>query len=243
MRHACLDSTNLEARRLVFAGVKEKCIIVADSQTNGQCRHNRLWESPAGKGVWASYLLPVSAPLEKLPQSTLVLAVAVREGVYKATGVSLGVKWPNDLLGDGKKCCGLLVETTGVDERSGASMLILGVGVNQAQEEHDFPEYLRDTATSLYILANGERFSRKEILRCVARAIERWFVLWERGGFSPVRSEWLAGNCTIGKAVVLPEGYGYSHGVACDLEDNGALKVLTDDGAALLIDSGEVRFF
>ena len=241
MHHTCLDSTNFEARRLVFAGVREKCIIVADAQTEGQCRHNQLWESPAGKGVWASYMLPVSAPLENLPQSTLVFAVAVREGVYKATGVSLAVKWPNDLLGDGKKCSGLLVETTGIDERSGAEMLILGAGVNHAQEEHDFPEYLRAGATSLSILANGKQFCRKEILRCVACAIERWFVLWERVGFSPIRSEWLAVNCTIGKAVVLPEGYGYSHGVACDLEDNGALKVLTDDGAVLLIDSGEVR--
>ena len=240
LRHATLDSTNLEARRLIERGETGKRLIVADAQTNGQCRHDRLWESPAGKGIWASFILPVAVPLETLPQSTLVLAVAVREGIMNATGVSVSIKWPNDLLGNGKKCCGLLVETA-YTENSEHSPLILGVGINNKHEKNDFPEYLQDAATSLSMLSDGKDFCRKEILRHLTASIAAWFATWEEQGFSPVRAAWLAGNCTIGNRIALPEGYGHSFGTAYDLEGDGALVALTDDGTALRIDSGEIR--
>lgn len=242
VRHASLDSTNLEARRLLSRGVTGKRIVLADTQTNGQCRHDRLWESKHDKGLWSSFIVPVSLPFDLLPQSTLVLAVAVREAIFAATGVSLETKWPNDLLGDGQKCCGLLVETCEVPHQPYPAHLILGVGVNYAHCAADFPSYLHGVATSLHMLANGRVFCREEILRAVAASIEHWFRIWETEGFSPVRGKWLSGNCTLGKRIALPDGYGYSHATAHDLDDTGALVALADDGTALLIDSGEIRF-
>ncbi|CAK7008901.1 MAG: Bifunctional ligase/repressor BirA [Desulfovibrio sp.] len=240
--HAAIDSTNLEGRRLLASGFAGKAVIVAESQTMGQCRRDRLWESEKGRGMWASFILPVTVPFSALAQSTLVLAVAVREAVKDATGVELAAKWPNDLLGNGKKCCGLLVESGEIDPEAATHSLILGVGVNILHTEADFPGYLRETATSLSLLAAGEVFSRDAVLAAVARGIETWFATWEKQGFSPVRAAWLDANCTIGNRIILPEGYGYSYATAHDLDESGALIALADDSTALLVDSGEIRF-
>lgn len=240
--HAELDSTNLEAKRRVAQGHADKFLVLAESQTMGQCRHDRLWESPPGKGIWASFILPVSVPPENLPQSTLVLAVAVREGIAEAARVFLGIKWPNDLLGRGKKCCGLLVETAAQSVPGRPVPLILGVGVNCAQADKDFPPALRDVAVSLSMLAGGGFFSRSAVLASVARSIERWFALWQRQGFSPVREAWLAHNCTLGKAILLPEGYGHARATAQTLDSHGALVALADDGERIRIDAGEILF-
>jgi BirA family biotin operon repressor/biotin-[acetyl-CoA-carboxylase] ligase len=240
--HETLDSTNLEGRRQLAEGRTGKQVIVAETQTLGQCRHDRLWESKPGRGMWASFILPVTVPFSVLAQSTLVLAAAVREGVEKATGVALAAKWPNDLLGGGKKCCGMLVESGEILPDAATHHLILGVGVNIGHTEDDFPGYLRETATSLAILSGGGTFSRDAVTASVARSIETWFARWEKEGFSPIRHAWLYGNCTIGNRIILLDGYGYSHATALDLDESGALVALADDGTTLLIDSGEIRF-
>lgn len=240
--HPELDSTNLEAKRRIALGETGKGLVLAESQKNGQCRHDRLWESPSGKGIWASFILPVAVPCAVLPQSTLVLAVAVREGIERATNVPLEIKWPNDLLGKGRKCCGLLVETDSEFGPGTATPLILGVGINCDHEAGDFPPYLRDTATSLSLLANGERFHRETVLSSVARSVEHWFAIWETEGFSPVRTAWLRRNCTLGRQIILPEGYGHARATARDLDESGALVAVTDDGGTVRVDSGEILF-
>lgn len=237
-----IDSTNLEGRRRLADGLTGRQIIIADSQTSGQCRHDRLWESQKGRGMWASFIRPVAVPFSALAQSTLVLAVAVREGVKNATGALLDAKWPNDLLHGGKKCCGMLVESGEITPAADTHSLILGVGVNTNHSPEDFPGYLAKTATSLAIITGGETFSTEGMAISVAQSIETWFARWEKHGFSPIRHAWLDGNCTIGNRIILPDGYGYSHATAHDLDESGALVALADDGTALLIDSGEIRF-
>lgn len=234
------DSTNAEARRYLARGHAGQCAIIADSQSAGECRRDRVWESAPELGLWATFILPVTVPLERLAQSALVLAVAVREAVAFACDLELAAKWPNDLLYEGKKCCGLLVETGPIAENGAPTPLILGVGINIGHAERDFPDYLRDTATSLRIASSGRRFSREAVFYAVAAEIEHWFALWQRAGFAPVREAWLRSNCTIGREIILPEGYGCSRATAHDLDETGALLALTDTGATLRIDSGEV---
>ena len=239
--YACLDSTSLEGKRRLSQNLNKKSLIIAEMQTNGQCRHDRLWESSRGKGLWASFILPVFVSADVLPQSTLVLAVAVREGIREATGISLLAKWPNDLLGDGRKCCGLLVETT-APPYSGAIPLVLGVGINCTHKEADFPPHLQKTATSLSLLAGGAPLSRNAVLAAVARNVDVWFAVWESQGFAPIRRAWIEGNCTLNKAVLLPEGYGYADGTALGIDDSGALIVRTVNGTMIRVDSGEILF-
>ena len=243
--HEMLDSTNLEAKRSIARGETENRLILAEHQTNGQCRHDRLWESSPGKGIWASFILPVTVPAQTLPQATLVLAVAVREGVYAATGVSLNIKWPNDLLGNGKKCCGLLVETAlfSTDAaRQEPVRLVLGAGINCGHTDADFPPYLRNAATSLTLLAKGAPPDRGAVIAAVAEQVTRWFGIWETEGFGPVRAAWMAHNCTEGRMIDLPDGYGHTRAVARGIDETGALMAVAEDGTALSIHSGEIIF-
>lgn len=240
--HNELDSTNLEAKRRIALGEKKKTLIIAESQRQGQCRHDRLWESPSGKGIWASFILPAAVSPDLLPQSALVLAVAVREGIYEATGVSLEAKWPNDLLKFRQKCCGLLVETA-LDPSPGTiPLLVLGVGINCNQAADDFPPYLQGVAASLSMVSKGGLFRRDMVLLAVARHIDHWFGAWKKHGFSSIRKAWLAHNCTLGETILLPEGYACPTGTAHDLDPSGALIALAANGDAIRIDSGEILF-
>lgn len=237
-RHDSLDSTNLEAHRLIANGFAGKGLVVADEQTAGYGRHSRVWESARGKGLWASFILPAPVPAEILAQSSLVLGVAVREAVQEACGLALANKWPNDLLHDGRKCCGLLAEA---DFGGGTPMLILGAGINVDHSADDFPCELRRTAVSLRSIT-GTSVDRAALLSSLADAIDAWIGTWQGCGFAPVREAWLAGNCTTGREVVLPAGYTGERGTAIGLGDNGGLLVRTPDGALVTMDSGEILF-
>ncbi len=245
-RHALLDSTNARAHRRIAAGLAGKTAILADCQTAGCGRGSRVWESATDKGLWASLVLPVCVPDAALAQSTLVLAVAVREAVERGTNVSLQTKWPNDLLHAGRKCCGLLVEA-GIAQaapdapRGSALPLVLGIGLNVNHLDDDFPAFLRETATSLR-LASGREYGRDRILAEILGSVDQWFARWTEQGFAPVRDAWLACNCTMGRRLVLPGGYGFSHGTARDLAPDGALVVAADNGAVLHVDAGEIAF-
>ena len=241
--HAIIDSTNVEAHRRIASDLTVKTVIWADRQTAGCGRHSRVWESAATKGLWASLVLPVSLPLEILPQSTLVLAVAVREAVANCCGIALQIKWPNDLLHEGRKCCGLLVESAFFPQDASVPPdtvpLILGAGLNINHLYHDFPSALRDTATSLRLISDREH-SPEAILRTLLASVDHWFGLWASWGFAPVREAWLGGNCTLGKRITLPEGFGHAYGTAHDLAPDGALVALADNGDSVRIDAGEI---
>ena len=246
MHHSMLDSTNAEACRCIAAGLTEKTAILANCQTAGHGRGQRIWESSVDKGMWVSLVLPITVPFETLTQSTLVLAMAVRETVERVSSVGLQAKWPNDLLYGSRKCCGLLVEAHIAEPAPRASdvayvSLILGIGLNINHLEGDFPVTLRETATSLRLVA-GREYSREHILRDMLCSVDHWFSLWTEQGFTPIRDAWLAANCTMGKRLVLPDGFGCTHGIAHDLAPDGALIVLADDGAFLRIDAGEIVF-
>ena len=247
VRCPTIDSTNAEAHRRLAAGLAEKTVILASCQTAGRGRGIRVWESAADKGLWASFVLPVAVPCAALPQATLVLAVAVREAVERASGVRLLTKWPNDLLYGSRKCCGLLVETgmTAAAPRmrrhAVPATLVLGIGLNVNHLADDFPADLREKASSLR-LATGREHRCEHMLPDMLAGVDHWFCLWAEQGFAPVREAWLAASCTLGKRIVLPDGYGYPHGTAHDLSPDGALVALADDGALVRIDAGEVVF-
>ena len=155
-----VDSTNSEAERLIRSlGINDahQLAVVADMQTSGKGRRERNWFSPPGAGLWCSAALVPEIQIEHLAQLTLVAAVAVSDAVEALTGARLGIKWPNDLLHEGKKVCGILTETVplpqGDDESdTERTPVVIGIGVNLNQREEDFPAELRDAATSLALI-------------------------------------------------------------------------------------------
>jgi len=242
LRHSELDSTNREAARLLARGtLADKTVIVADGQSAGQGRSSRIWESSTGMGLWMSAIRHIPLPPERLPQSTLVLAVAVTEVLALCAGRTPKIKWPNDLLFDGRKCCGLLVETGSSPATDGAVPLIMGIGLNLYQQEEDFPKPLQGKAISLS-QACGRAPDKQRLLQAILASLDNWLRRWIIDGLDEVREVWLRHNDTLGRSMTVPGENEALCGIACGLDTDGPLLVRMPDNGIRRIDSGEIRF-
>lgn len=153
-----LDSTNLEAIRAAKKGEPEGTLIQTERQLNGRGRRGRTWESPAGSNLYMTLLLRPELIMEQAAGVTLVMALACQEGIFRATGLSCAIKWPNDLILNRRKVVGILTEAVLLDEtcaiadeeiqRGKPYALVCGVGINVNQQV--FPKELSDKATSLW---------------------------------------------------------------------------------------------
>jgi len=145
-----IDSTNDEAKRLIAGGEGEGCVVVADSQTKGRGKPGFGWFSPAGVGVYLSAIVAPFKNPKDLASITLIGAQAVVSTIKKISGLQAQIKKPNDVLINGKKICGILVE------RLASGEIIIGIGVNVNNKAKAFTGELKKTASSLSIEANQD---------------------------------------------------------------------------------------
>lgn len=231
-------STQEEVRKLAEHGVPEGALVIAEEQTSGRGRHGREWYSPAGKGIWMSFLLRPELPLSSAPQLTLLTAVAVCRAIRKVTNVMAGIKWPNDILVNDRKCCGILLESAGEDEL--IKYCIAGIGIDVNLTEQDIPEYLQDVATSLQI-ESKQVVDRHALIGAVLAEFEQLYELYKQEGFSKIGHLWEALSVTIGRQVMVRTLQGEVTGVASGLESSGALTIKDEHGKFFTIFSGEVQ--
>jgi BirA family biotin operon repressor/biotin-[acetyl-CoA-carboxylase] ligase len=171
-------STMAAAARLAASGCQDGTAVVAEEQTAGQGRHGRRWHSERSSGLYVSIVMRPELPPESLLTLTLALGLATQEAILRATGISCGLKWPNDILACGKKCAGILTRRTG-------AAVIAGIGVNVNQES--FPADLRGLATSLKMVS-GHVESREDILVQLLLSVEEYSKLLHEQG-----SQWIIG--------------------------------------------------
>lgn len=231
-------TTQEEARTLAEAGAPSGTLVIAEEQTGGRGRRGRPWFSPARKGIWMSMILKPNCPLSFAPQLTLLTAVAICRAVRKRTGVEAGIKWPNDLLVAGRKICGILIESVCEDEM--IKYCIVGIGIDVNMDASDIPPELTDILTSLKI-ESGKEINRAALIASVMNDLEDLFELYVEEGFTPIGQLWEALSVTIGKRIKVITPQGEKSGVAIELEDSGALKMLDDRGEMHTIYSGEVH--
>lgn len=165
-----VDSTNNEVRRQAEKGAPEGTLAVAELQNAGKGRRGRSWLGPAGSGIWMSLLLRPDFGPESASMLTLVAAMAVSDGIREVTGLDCQIKWPNDIVIGGRKVCGMLTEMSSEMER--IQYVIIGIGINVGIRE--FPEELRETATSL-ALCSDVPVERARLIDAVMRAWEHWY--------------------------------------------------------------------
>ncbi|KJB87013.1 biotin [Paenibacillus sp. E194] len=233
------ESTQNEAAVWALEGAADGAVIIAEEQTGGRGRQGKSFHSPAGKGIWMSLILRPQIPLQFTPQLTLLSAVALCRAMRRMTEVDLGIKWPNDILYEDKKVCGILTESSAEDER--LVHVIAGVGISVNLEEHDYPEELRSKVTSLKI-ASGKEIDRASLLAECLFELEQLYKLYVEQGFAPIRTLWEAQSVTIGRSLSVTTPNGIVSGVAQGLDDSGALIVLGEDGCYRKIFSGDVHF-
>ena len=232
-----IDSTNQEARRLLLQGSGQGTVIVAETQTAGRGRRGHTWESRKGKGIWFSFILEPRVGLQETSQYSFVMALAVAAGIQEATGLQAQLKWPNDVLVQGKKVYGILLEL--VAELSQVQQLIVGIGMNANQTQEEFAPEVQSKAISLAMVL-GHPVQRTEVLCAVLRYVETYCRLLEEKGFAAIKEQWMKCSCMMGKKIqVLRNGEIALTGTAVDLDDMGALIVSTAQGQ-FCVTAGEV---
>jgi len=234
-----LDSTQTKAHELAREGAAEGTLVIAEQQTAGRGRMGRTWHSPKGKGIWMSAVLRPQIPLQFAPQLTLLIAVALCRAIRQVTSLPAGIKWPNDLLIDGKKICGILSESVAEDEKP--LYVIAGIGISANLRGDDYSDELKAVATSLQI-ESGKAVDRTELLCQFLQELESLYVLFQEQGFAPVKLLWEALTVSLNRGVRTQTPQGQLEGTAVGLDDSGALIVRTEDGALSKWYSGTVEF-
>jgi BirA family biotin operon repressor/biotin-[acetyl-CoA-carboxylase] ligase len=230
-------STNDVIEKLARDKVKEGVVVFAESQSKGRGRLGRKWISPARKGLWFSILLRPDLRPQEATQLTVASATALRRAIEGNTGVKAKIKWPNDILINGKKVAGILTELSAELDR--VKHIILGIGVDVNLNAAEFPQDLRKIATSLKI-ESGKAISRADLAVRILRELDADYARVCTGQFEAIADEWEERCGTIGQPVTIQVGDRKIHGRAESLDDDGALLLRTEHGTLERVTGGDV---
>lgn len=232
-------STNADAFRLAEQGAEEGTVVIADAQSGGKGRRGRVWSSPPGVNLYCSIVLRPAIMPHEAPQLTFLSAVAVARAIEGTTALKPEIKWPNDVLINGRKVAGLLNEMSA--ETDGINFVILGIGVNLNMTAAQFPADVRTPATSL-LLEHGRPVNRVQFAAAMLGELDRLYSDFLRQGFGPVRDEWQQRCNAKGREVVVSEaGVDTVRGTFHGIDGDGALLLRFPDGMVERILSGDVR--
>jgi BirA family biotin operon repressor/biotin-[acetyl-CoA-carboxylase] ligase len=229
--HPTLTSTMDVAKHEAQQGAREGTVIVAEEQTAGRGRIKRTWLSPKGSIALSIILYP---SLAYLPSLIMVASLAVVHCIEKVTGLKSQIKWPNDVLVNNKKVCGILIES---DVRGNTvDYAIIGIGINVNLSLSDFPE-ISPTATSLSHEL-GRDVSRLDMIRCLLAETERLYLALPSGDW--VYQEWQDNLVTLGKKVEVRSGDTIYNGLAESVASDGSLLLRQSNGNLIKIVAGDV---
>ena len=232
-----INSTNIKAKELAELGEIEGSIVISEEQTMGRGRLGRSWLSPKHTGIWISIILRPDMLPNKAAMITQVGAAAVATALKKL-GITSYIKWPNDILVNGKKVCGILTEMS--CELNQINYIIMGIGINVNQNPSDFPEELSNIATSIKI-EEGKSFSRKLLLSQILNEFEvLYYEFVKNNNVKPSIHICKYNSILLGKEIKIINRGQLISVTALDIDDNGELIVEYPDGKIDKLISGEV---
>ena len=228
-----VDSTMDIAFNLGLEKSPEGTVVIAEGQTKGRGRLGRSWVSPKGKGIYLSIILrPELLPTEAA-KLTLLSAIALCDAIKNTTHLDANIKWPNDVLINGKKVAGVLTELNAETDR--VKFVVVGIGLNVNAKSDTLPA----GATSLRSEAK-KQFSRVDVTKEVLRSIEHWYLRYQRQGFLPVAKRWKELSVTLNKRVRVVDPTGEIEGEAVDIDKDGGLMIRKDSGVLVKRMAGDV---
>lgn len=232
------ESTQKIAHQLSQDGCPEGTIVIAEEQTNGRGRLTRHWHSPKQTGIWMSVVLRPNLPPHKAPQFTLITAVAVVQAIEDLCDIHPEIKWPNDILIDGKKVTGILTELQADSDK--IHSIIIGIGINVNQSKDQFPNELHSIATSLAI-ESGEKIVRAALIQKILANLERYYQVYLEQGFTPLKILWESYAISIGKEIIARTISGDITGKAIGISNEGVLKIQDHNGQIHDIYSADIE--
>lgn len=231
-----IDTTNRRVKQLGEEGAPHGALVVADCQTAGKGRRGRSWITPAGSALAFSLLLRPSLSPDRVSMITLVSALAVSSAIDELTGLSTSIKWPNDIVYEKKKLCGILTEMS--TELESIHYVVVGIGINVHVRE--FPQELTDKATSLALIT-GKSYNRSQLLGLVMKYFEEYYTQFELDqDLRNLKQKYESKLAGKGSVVSIVEKDRERRGTCLGITDMGALRIAFDDGGTEEIISGEV---
>lgn len=219
-----IESTNVIACEIADS-VAEGTVVIAESQTGGRGRLGRKWLSPEG-GVWLSIILKPKIQPSYAPRITILSGVSVAKTI-RSFGPEAMIKWPNDVLINGKKVCGILTEIEA--EMDMIDHCVVGIGIDANVDTESFPEEFRDSSTSLK-KELGHEINRVEFVQKLLEEFEALYVKFQEGDFAAILEEWRSMSATIGEWVKITTQTRTIYGEAIGVDNEGALILETDEG-------------
>jgi BirA family transcriptional regulator, biotin operon repressor / biotin---[acetyl-CoA-carboxylase] ligase len=234
-----LESTQQKAVEIFRNESRGGVFVSTNCQTSGRGRGGNSWIAPRGEALLFSFiLLPGHAPT-KLHLLTITTALAVCDALRSHIGLKPDLKWPNDVLCNGKKLCGILTEV--VTAKNGEKGIIAGVGINVNQGKAAFSGELSEIATSVK-LESGKKIPRLPFLGSVMKYFEDQYFLFQKGEFKELIRRWKSYSSMLGRDVGLKVGNRNVKGTVLDLEDSGALVLRLDSGKTESFFGSDCRF-
>ena len=232
-------STNIDAKRYAEEGEPHGTTVVADMQSAGRGRRGRLWQSPAGSAIYMTIMLKPRFVPDKASMLTLVMALSVADAIVEVTGLSAGIKWPNDIVVNKKKVCGILTEMNA--ELDYIQYVVIGVGINvNNNSPEEFPEEIRQTATSLKIEL-GMQISRAALLERVLAHFEKNYDIFTKTlDLSALMEAYDARLLNLNAEVRILDPKGEYTGIARGINPAGELLVEKENGDVVPVYAGEV---
>ncbi len=229
-------STNDLAKEMAATGAKEGTVIIAETQTNGKGRLGREWASPKG-GIWFSTILRPKLMPNDIPKLTLMTSLAVAKTISQLFNLKTEVKWPNDVLINAKKVCGILTEAN--TRGNITNFVVVGIGINANIELYSLPQQVGANATSLKHELKRE-IDRERFLRVLLEKMEHYYITLTERKFKPILREWKSLCSLLGSYVKVISWEEKIIGLAIDVNENGALIMKLRNGTLRKVLSGDV---
>lgn len=234
---SAVGSTNDLAKELAILGAQDGTVVIAETQTHGRGRLNRKWVSPRG-GLWLSLVLRPKLKPAEASRLVFVCGLAVAETLHQLYDLRVETKWPNDVLANGKKVCGILAEMNTKGEK--LNYVILGIGINANFKVEILPEQLLENATSLKTELRT-RISLEQLLKTLLEKLENAYALLMNQGFDPILKEWKKYASFLGSQVEVTTTTEKWKGTAFDVDNDGSLMLKLRDETTRRVMAGDIQ--
>lgn len=232
-----VDSTQILAKSILNKD-DGSFIVLSDEQTKGRGRFNRPWSSLKGKGLWMSVVLRPDIPIQKMSTFNLFISLAIQEVIEEHYQLPSKIKWPNDIYINEKKACGFLTEM--IADTDGVNAIICGIGLNLNQTEEDFKKAKQDRATSLHI-EKESHIEPYQFLENLLLSIEDKYEQFLNGEFTDIKEVYKSKSIIWNRELTYTEGKKRIKGRAIDIQDNGFLTVISQDGELYQFMSADIE--
>jgi BirA family transcriptional regulator, biotin operon repressor / biotin---[acetyl-CoA-carboxylase] ligase len=229
-------STNDEAFSLGKACAPEGTGVIADSQSGGKGRFGRSWHSPRGANIYTSVILRPQMESSEISRIPIMAGVAVAEVLDAFCPGKISLKWPNDVLLNDKKVCGIL--STAKITAGKIDFIVLGIGINVNMSGNQFSEEIRDSATSLFV-ETGRELSREELIISLYENLEKWYKQLTQKEFGCIKEKWLNLTPMIGQDVQVVFQDEIIAGKAAGIDDDGSLILMAGGNKEIKVSAGD----